>query len=228
MNSDFENIKEMMLDTINTEKGRWYNNVNAYKEELGISWEDLFEMTSGELKKKIKEYDTRIWKENLAKKSTLKFYADGKTKIGYEFCYRNDSNSTYYARARINSLKLEEAIGRGNRHYNKKCKICGEEDEDLVHFIIKCKALEGKRDYNLIDRGIEDPEQRLIKLLFTQEDHQGVGRMVKGLWFRRKAIMLCKEKMEKSSNDRMLNPERVSRSDPGPMGNCQPPMRWKA
>ena len=52
--------------------------------------------------------------------------------------------------------------------------------------------------------------------------------MIRGLWFRRKAIMKCKEKMEKSSIIRMLNPESMSRSDPGPMGNCQPPIRWKA
>ena len=157
----------------------------------------------------------------------MKFYAEGKAKIGYEFCYRNDANSTYYARARINSLGLEEAKGRGNRHYDRTCKLCGEEDDDLTHFAIKCRALEGKRDYNLVDRRIEDPVQRLIKVLFEQEDHQGVGRMIKGLWFRRKNIMEHKEKMEKSSNVRMLNPESVSRSDPGPMGNRQPPIRWR-
>ena len=39
MNSNFDNIKEMMLDTIETEKGRWYNNINSYREELDISWE---------------------------------------------------------------------------------------------------------------------------------------------------------------------------------------------
>ena len=187
MSSDFENIKEMMLDTINTGKGRWFNNVNSYRIELGITWEDLYEMTSAELKNRIKMYDTKIWEENLTKKSTLKYYAEGKTRIGYEFCYRNNAYSTYYARARTNFLKLEEAIGRGNRHYNKECKLCRQGDEDLVHFVIECKALEGKRDYNLIDRREEDPKQRLIKVLFTQEDHQGVGKMIRGLWFRRKA-----------------------------------------
>ena len=182
-------------------------------------------MSSVELKRRVREYDTNIWRENLTKKSTLKFYARGKANIGYDSCYRNDASSTYYARARINSLKLEEAIGRGNRHYDKTCKLCMEGEEDLTHFLINCKALEGRRDYNLLDGGIEDPEQRLIKLLFEQEDHQGVGRMIKGLWFRRKSILENREKMEKNSIERTLNPESMTRSDPGPMGNRQPPIR---
>ena len=114
MNSDFENIKEMMLDTIKTGKGRWYTNTNHYREELGLTWESLYEMSKKELKRRIRIYDTEKWYHNLENKSTLKYYAAGKTRIGYEFCYRNNVNSTFLARARINSLKLEEAKGRGN------------------------------------------------------------------------------------------------------------------
>ena len=67
-------------------------------------------------------------------------------------------------------MKLEEAKGRGNKFYNKECKLCGKEEEDL-HFMIKCTALEGKRNYNLINRNISDPTQRLIEVLFKQDDH---------------------------------------------------------
>ena len=113
MSGGFENIKEMMKDTIETRRGRWYSNVNSYREELGITWKTLFGMTKEGLKKAVRIYDTKVWESNLASKSTLKHYAEGKTRIGYEHCYRNNANSTYYARARTNSLKLEEAMGRG-------------------------------------------------------------------------------------------------------------------
>ena len=166
-----------------------------------------------------------MWKLNLAKKSTLKYYAEGKTKIGYEHCYRNNANSTYLARARTNSLKLEEATGRGNPHYSKECKLCRQGEENIVHFIVECKALEGKRDYNLLNRHIEDPRQRMIELLFRQEDYQGVGKMIRTLWFRRKSIIKYKEEEEQNRKNRKYTPIGKCRSDPGPMRNCQTPIR---
>ena len=193
MNSEFNNIKEMMQDTIRIKKGRWYKNVNSYREELGITWKDLFEMSKEELKRRIKAYDTKIWEDNLARKSTLKYYVEGKARIGYEFCYRNNASSMFLARARTNSLKLEEAIGRGNLHYNTSCKLCGLGEEDIVHFTVECLALEGKRNYNLINRRIEDPRQRMIDVLFRQKNYQEVGNMVKNLWLRRKAILKYKK-----------------------------------
>jgi len=152
---------------------------------------------------------------DLASKSTLKYYAAGKTEIGYQHCYRNNMNSTFLARARTNSLKLEEAIGRGNKHYNKVCKLCEQEEEDLVHFIAKCRALETKRDYGVLDCSIEDPEERMIKFLFRQEDFQRAGKMVKELWFRRKDIMKNRQKMELERRNRSISSMQC-RSDPGP------------
>ena len=114
MNSKFENIKEMMQDTIKLKAGKWYKTVNSYIEELDIEWTDVYQMSKEELKRRIKNYDTKIWEYNLANKSTLKYYMERKTRIGYESCYRNNANSMFLARARTNSLKLEEAKGRGN------------------------------------------------------------------------------------------------------------------
>ena len=228
MNSEFDNIKELMQDTIDTGRGRWYSNVNSYREELDITWEELYGMTKEELKKRVRLYDTEMWKLNLASKSTLKYYAEGKTGIGYDHCYRNNANSTYLARARTNSLKLEEAKGRGNPHYNRECKLCGQGEENIVHFIAECRALEGKRDYNLLNRDVEDPRKRMIEVLFKQEDYQGVGRMIRLLWFRRKAIIKYKEEAEQNRKNRKSSPTGICRSDPGPMRKCQTPMRWRS
>ena len=181
MNSNFDNMKEMMLDTIETEKGHWYTNINSYREELEISWKELFTMSKKELKSRIRTYDTEKWNTSLESKSTLKYYVQGKTKIGYEFCYRNNLNSTFLARARINSLKLEEAKGRGNPHYDRICKLCREEEENIVHFLIDCKALEEERNYEIIDSSIEDSEEKMIKLLFQTGKYQETGYMIKKL-----------------------------------------------
>ena len=69
-----------------------------------------------------------------------------KKSIGYEFCYRNSYSSKIYARARINALQLEEHKGRGKESYDTTCKLCGEEEENIVHFTIKCSKLKQKID----------------------------------------------------------------------------------
>ena len=97
-----------------------------------------------------------------------------------------------------------------------------------MHFLIECKALEGRRDYNLIDRYIEDPKERMIELLFRQEDHQEVGRMIRILWFRRKAIKKYIEEAEHNNENNEPTPIKTCRSDPGPVRKCQTPIRWRS
>ena len=113
------------------------------------------------------------------KKTSLRIYKLEKKEIGYEHCYRNNSYSRFLARARTNSLQLEEHKGRGLKNYDTKCKLCGEETEDIVHFLTKCKKLEIIRDYNVIDKNIRNSEERMRKLLYRNEKYQEVGKIIK-------------------------------------------------
>ena len=106
---------------------------------MGLTWEELKNLDRKSLKRRIKKYDNE--------KPAGRFYASEKRGIKYEYCYRNSYNSKLYARARLNALQLEEHKGRSNKNYNTTCKLCGEEKKDLIHFIVKCKKLEKKRDY---------------------------------------------------------------------------------
>ena len=56
-----------------------------------------------------------------------------------------------------------------------------QEEKDLVHFIIKCKSLEKKRDYNLIHKETVEQEERMRELLYRSKDYTGVGKMIKNL-----------------------------------------------
>ena len=76
--------------------------------------------------------------EEILNKPTLQLYREGKTCIGYDNCYRNTRRSEYLAKARMNSLQLEEHLGRGNPNYDKKCKLCHIEEKNLEHFLGKC------------------------------------------------------------------------------------------
>merc|ERR1711913_22954 len=171
------------------------------------------------LNRRIRIYDTEKWHIGLESKITMKYYAQGKTRFGYEFCYRNNFNSTFLARARINSLKLEEHKGRGNPHYDKTCELCKKGVEDIVHFLIDCKELEEDRNYLLIDNSLGNSEEKMIKLLFQSEDFQGTGHMIKKLWNRRKTLQKYNQKIEedKKNSRQPPNPVIYQNSDPGPV-----------
>ena len=84
-------------------------------------------------------------------KPTLQWYREGKSYIGYDNCYRNTRRSEYLAKAQTNSLQLEEHLGRGNPNYDKTCKLCHQEEENLEHFMVKCPELQSKRDPGIIE-----------------------------------------------------------------------------
>ena len=204
LSSNFTNVKTMMEDTLDKKKGKWYNAVEEYRIELGVPWDKLKTMDKLTLKKAIRDYDTVKWFEGMSKKQSLRFYIQEKKEIHYDLCYRNSINSTFYAKARVNALKLEEHKGRGIEGYNKKCKLCGEEDEDLVHFISKCKELEQVRDYDLLDRNISDPEERMRILLFRDDRSLRIGKLIRDLWDLRRQQL---KEIEKVTRGRRKDPQ---------------------
>merc|ERR1711888_430687 len=202
-----------MLDTIKMRKGNWYRVVSSYLRELEIEWEDIYSMTKEDINKMMKDHDTKIWKKTLEEKSTLKYYKEGKVNMGYENCYRNNAESMLYAQARLNALKLEEAVGRGKQNYNQTCKVCGLEDEDLLHFMMKCPKLEKRRNQILLNNGIEEPEEKLIHFLYKQQNQK--GKMIKDMWYARRSILKFKEECE--NRDRQeKGKDDLLKSDPGP------------
>ena len=136
MTSEFTEIKTMMSDALARGKGRWYDNINNYRNEIGLTWEQLKELDKNSLKKTVREYDNDQWRRGLEGKHTLRFYNTEKKSIGYDFCYRNSYSSKIYARARSNALLLEEQRSKINKDHDTTCKLCGEEKEDIVHFTI--------------------------------------------------------------------------------------------
>merc|ERR1712002_986132 len=123
LSGEFENIKEMMEDTIRRKKGKWYTTTNSYIEELIITWDMLYTLTKSEIKTLTRNHDNQQWERELKEKKILKYYREGKRKMGYEHCYRNNINSQFLAMARLNALGLEEVKGRGNNH-NTTCRLC--------------------------------------------------------------------------------------------------------
>ena len=101
-----------------------------------------------------------------------------------ERLYRNDGPSVYLFRARANVMGLNDF----NRHHRDEvrrvtvCGICGEEDEDLGHFMLRCEGI-SERDERLVERmrGVDEVET-LGKLLFTGGCVKEVGMMIYQMW----------------------------------------------
>ena len=149
----------------------------------------MYTLTKKEIKTLTINYDNAQWENELKERKTLKYYKIGKLKIGYEHCYRNNINSQFLAMARINALGLEEAKKRVCKFYDATCKLCGCEEEDLVHFVIRCPKLESKRKGEIIDKSITDTEESLIYSLFKQRKYQETGKMLKSMWYKRKYLL---------------------------------------
>ena len=71
LKGEFEDMRMYMLHEIETGKGQWYRTVNQYKDTLGITWEELKLMEKKDLKK-IRDYDTEMWKKGMMNKETTK------------------------------------------------------------------------------------------------------------------------------------------------------------
>ena len=126
-------------------------------------------------------------KKNYKKKVSLKWYSQGKEKIEYDNCYSNNINSTYLAKARTNSLQLEDHLGRGVPEYDRTCKLCKIEKEDLEHFLIKCPELEIKRNKKIMeDKEEMTAEEKSIQILFKEKHYNETGKIIRSMWEYRK------------------------------------------
>merc|ERR1712030_38019 len=185
-----EGIKECMLHDLETGKGRWAREVKKLEREFGLEQEELKTIGKKELKEKKREKDTRKWEEGLEEKVTMKWYKNGKNKIGYDECYRNTQSSKILAKARTNTLQVEEVLHRRDRNHDKTCKLCGSEEEDLKHFMISCPRLRSRRNRELMRKWEnEDKDQQLINILYNEKDYDKVRKMVKAIWNPRKDLL---------------------------------------
>ena len=122
-----------------------------------------------------------MWKEEIGNKSTLEIYRTFKTEMEQENSYDGRPDSTIWFRARTNCLTL----GDRNRHIGgtTECFMCGEEVEDLRHFILDCKELEEVRaDMTRLQRPrLEDWREVIGEFLYGKEKERS-KRELYGLW----------------------------------------------
>ena len=105
-------------------------------------------------------------------------------------CYTNSINSNYLAKARTNTLQVEEYFYRRNKNHDKICKLCGLEDEDLQHFLVTCPILELKRDKEIMESWRDiDKLKQTVNILFNEKRYDKIASMIRRMWQHRKELL---------------------------------------
>ena len=78
---------------------------------------------------------------------------------------------------------------KGKKNYDTTCKLCGEEEEDIIHFTVKCKPLEKKRNKLVVNKEIIDPEERMKDFLFRNKNYTEIRKVIRDLWVLRRQIL---------------------------------------
>ena len=175
-----EVLKRMREDRGN----KWNKKLNDYITELGTNFEALMEMTPQQIKNKINEHDTDKWRRDMQEKRSIGIYRRYKKGIKDERIYDNRRSSELLFRARSNTLDLN--IEKRHRGQSTACELCFVEEENLEHFMLFCRGLDGKRDTHIINKHWnEDNINWLGGILFDNEEIEKVKQMLNNMWQKR-------------------------------------------
>ena len=159
-----------------------------------MKFEDINALSIGKIKALAREWDTRKWKEDMNEKRSLKIYREFKGKIKEEKFYDNRESSRYLFEARSNTLPLNIQ----NRHTGgeTKCDLCEDGNEDLIHFLVECKALENKRNKDIMLKNYNEDREKMVGSLLFKEDKEKLKWMLEAMINYRTAVMIEKGKMD--------------------------------
>ena len=182
-------MKEILIKVRESAGNTWNRGLNRCLEKVGLSYEELIEMSKAEIKRKVREYDTRKWKEGLERKASVRIYRENKKEVKEDRIYDNGRPAQILFQARANNMALNEK----NRHGEEgetRCEICGEgEMENLGHFLLACETLGEERDEELMERNSgATAEEWIGNILWKEEDMERVKRMIGKMWQKRAVV----------------------------------------
>jgi len=174
-NTENEMVREIFLKMReDRRKNGWMKQMMGYMKDINIDWSDLKILSKGEIKDKVNRWDLEGWRREIREKSTLAIY-NVKERIEEMEDYRNDFGSVLLFRCRTNTLRLN-----WRRRFDggcQECEMCGEEVEDLVHFVMVCPELENVRcRYSQVSR-----KNIHVVLRFKNREETEVGEVLRYL-----------------------------------------------
>ena len=183
---------------------KWNKTLNKYLGEIGMTFEDMVEMKPHQIRKKINEYDSKIWEEEMRTKTSLGIYKRFKKGIKDERIYDNRRSSDLLFRARSNTLALN--IEKRHKGGNTECELCHTGDEDIRHFMLECWALEDKRNHLLMRKyWKQDKEEMIGDMLFDNKEIEKVKEMIDNMWHKRQIELKKIRNQRQNRQNRQTN-----------------------
>ena len=81
LQSTFEKIKMYLEHHIDTEGVEWMRTAKRYRQEINITWQEIREEDRKALKRRLRDWDTQKWMEEVLHKPTLRWYREVKLYI---------------------------------------------------------------------------------------------------------------------------------------------------
>ena len=198
-------LTKNILDKVRKEKAnKWKMQIDKHLKELNIKYEEIETQKRTKIKSKVREWDTKNWKRDIENKSSISIYRTFKKEIREEKCYDNRPESNLLFQARTNTLDLNTR-NRFKKEDEKdtRCKLCGKENENLIHFLIECKEMEKVRDKELMKKYQEENMETMTgNILFNMENIEETKIMLGKMWKYRKERIIEKEKEEKEEKNK--------------------------
>ena len=91
-----ELFKRIWTEIKDDGNNQWRNTTQKYMEESSITNRELQNLKTKEIKRKIRDKDTRQWKEEMENKVTLSIYKKWKKEIKEEQAYDNRPSSVIW------------------------------------------------------------------------------------------------------------------------------------
>ena len=179
-------VTSIFIELFNEKKSRpWIKKIKFYMHQIGVDLDTLRNMKNEELKDKINKIGDTRWKEKVDSMSSLSLYKT-KMKMQEEDIYDNSFKSVLMYRCRSNTIKLGWRIGLEGGE--SRCRMCREENEDIVHFIKVCPGLETVRQKHL-NISVRSPEE--ILLLKRDDAIEVVKAMeyIEDCWYERRRLL---------------------------------------
>lgn len=190
-------LKETVKDLNISRVSEWAETNRKFKRKLEITDEDLRELSTKAIKKKVQEWDNKMWKEEMESKTSIEIYRAARQTMGQQDqIYDNKPSSITLFKCRTNTLPLNDRKRFENKATN--CELCCEINETLPHFLLFCPAYVNERQKipELHQPYQEDIAGIIKSVLFENGTINNTKEIIHNFWKIRNRRIKAKQKEE--------------------------------
>ena len=175
-------LKEILRDM----EEKKYDIIEFYRTIMSkMNIKDICEETVDEIKEKVRIYDNKCWKFGMNTKSSIELYRKNKDEIKEEDMYDNSKRSNVWFKIRTNTLNLNDRKRFENG--NTFCELCGKEEENLNHFLLKCEKIQNERNQCIeLQKPLNLDEGNTMEIfIYQKENIQRKMKTAEIMWLKR-------------------------------------------